>query len=106
MTFNFYLMKIDRKSTRLNSSHLVISYAVFCLKKKKTTCRRIHNVQSRLPRGRARSRVVVRCVLCVGSLRPITARSVVWFFLFFFFFFIRAGPPRISPLSPPPPLLT
>src|SRR5205807_3247631 len=28
--------KGDRKSTRLNSSHLVISYAVFCLKKKKT----------------------------------------------------------------------
>src|SRR2546426_940296 len=28
----------DRKSTRLNSSHLVISYAVFCLKKKKKTC--------------------------------------------------------------------
>src|SRR2546426_11569304 len=28
-------MIIDRKSTRLNSSHLVISYAVFCLKKKK-----------------------------------------------------------------------
>src|SRR5256885_13082158 len=27
--------QIDRKSTRLNSSHLVISYAVFCLKKKK-----------------------------------------------------------------------
>src|SRR5256885_15627163 len=26
----------DRKSTRLNSSHLVISYAVFCLEKKKT----------------------------------------------------------------------
>src|SRR5256885_13228713 len=26
----------DRKSTRLNSSHLVISYAVFCLKKKRT----------------------------------------------------------------------
>src|SRR5256885_11311692 len=26
---------IDRKSTRLNSSHLVISYAVFCLKKKR-----------------------------------------------------------------------
>src|SRR5262245_63291735 len=29
-------MKTDRKSTRLNSSHLGISYAVFCLKKKKT----------------------------------------------------------------------
>src|SRR2546426_4531023 len=32
----------DRKSTRLNSSHLVISYAVFCLKKKKK------NKQSRI----------------------------------------------------------
>src|SRR3989454_4568720 len=30
----------DRKSTRLNSSHLVISYAVFCLKKKKTNMNR------------------------------------------------------------------
>jgi len=27
--------KLDRKSTRLNSSHITISYAVFCLKKKK-----------------------------------------------------------------------
>src|SRR2546426_6000124 len=32
----------DRKSTRLNSSHLVISYAVFCLKKKKRA--HCHNV--------------------------------------------------------------
>src|SRR5256885_12449313 len=30
------LLAQDRKSTRLNSSHLVISYAVFCLKKKKS----------------------------------------------------------------------
>src|SRR3712207_8835983 len=29
--------ELDRKSTRLNSSHANISYAVFCLKKKKTT---------------------------------------------------------------------
>src|SRR5256885_12759115 len=40
----------DRKSTRLNSSHLVISYAVFCLKKKKnlrhdTTRHRQHMIQ-------------------------------------------------------------
>src|SRR5690242_20917654 len=28
--------ELDRKSTRLNSSHMSISYAVFCLKKKKT----------------------------------------------------------------------
>src|SRR5437588_7295464 len=31
---------LDRKSTRLNSSHTVISYAVFCLKKKKKTKQR------------------------------------------------------------------
>src|SRR5256885_12509119 len=31
----WWRLHIDRKSTRLNSSHLVISYAVFCLKKKK-----------------------------------------------------------------------
>src|SRR3954464_12743603 len=30
------LFRSDRKSTRLNSSHTIISYAVFCLKKKKT----------------------------------------------------------------------
>src|SRR6266702_5869524 len=30
--------EIDRKSTRLNSSHVAISYAVFCLKKKKKLC--------------------------------------------------------------------
>src|SRR2546427_7869766 len=37
-TFNYYRQASsrDRKSTRLNSSHSQISYAVFCLKKKKT----------------------------------------------------------------------
>src|SRR5256885_12657717 len=39
--------KGDRKSTRLNSSHLVISYAVFCLKKKKNT-NTIHSLQLRI----------------------------------------------------------
>src|SRR2546430_16453180 len=33
----------DRKSTRLNSSHSQISYAVFCLKKKKTTVTRVRD---------------------------------------------------------------
>src|SRR5690242_21097076 len=32
---------VDRKSTRLNSSHMSISYAVFCLKKKKKKMRKI-----------------------------------------------------------------
>src|SRR5438132_8532435 len=42
----------DRKSTRLNSSHTVISYAVFCLKKKKRTTplEELTNTQSRVTR--------------------------------------------------------
>src|SRR2546426_3153012 len=44
----FYVKNLDRKSTRLNSSHLVISYAVFCLKKKKKqrSMIRHHNLTS------------------------------------------------------------
>src|SRR2546430_6926225 len=36
--------EVDRKSTRLNSSHSQISYAVFCLKKKSAVCRRIMSI--------------------------------------------------------------
>src|SRR5438034_2276942 len=36
----------DRKSTRLNSSHTVISYAVFCLKKKKKRKKHNHNTST------------------------------------------------------------
>src|SRR5476649_3013253 len=48
----------DRKSTRLNSSHTVISYAVYCLKKTKQTSTRstvknnIQKTQCRIRRGR------------------------------------------------------
>src|SRR5256885_13230427 len=41
----------DRKSTRLNSSHLVISYAVFCLKKKKKTTHLYYLTQSTILQG-------------------------------------------------------
>src|SRR5438132_7955213 len=37
---------VDRKSTRLNSSHTVISYAVFCLKKKKIKNAKINTLQT------------------------------------------------------------
>src|SRR5436305_12040713 len=36
--------KLDRKSTRLNSSHVRISYAVFCLKKKRLTRTQFHEI--------------------------------------------------------------
>src|SRR2546426_5928933 len=39
--------RTDRKSTRLNSSHLVISYAVFCLKKKNQYNHHIHTTTHR-----------------------------------------------------------
>src|SRR6266851_4218148 len=75
----------DRKSTRLNSSHITISYAVFCLKKKKTTRvqdPRLHIADSRLP-GRLR-RAGQHPVGNIGGQN----RSI-----FFFFLMIRR-PPR------------
>src|SRR2546430_5490817 len=52
---------IDRKSTRLNSSHSQISYAVFCLKKK--TIDALHSVLLLAQRFPLRS----TCTLCKGS---------------------------------------
>src|SRR5688572_31141560 len=45
---------LDRKSTRLNSSHSQISYAVFCLKKKKTYTRSIAALTYRITISSAR----------------------------------------------------
>src|SRR3989449_8031645 len=42
-------LRIDRKSTRLNSSHGYISYAVFCLKKKKKNIHCTQNITCRMP---------------------------------------------------------
>src|SRR5258708_20657786 len=44
------IKRADRKSTRLNSSHQIISYAVFCLKKKKNLTRN-HNQPPRPQQG-------------------------------------------------------
>src|SRR5690625_5466677 len=41
---------LDRKSTRLNSSHVAISYAVFCLKKKRRNCTTRNNRRDRRTR--------------------------------------------------------
>src|SRR3989449_5011877 len=57
----------DRKSTRLNSSHGYISYAVFCLKKKKKQQNKSYNqphqtkTQSQMPRTRPRSNSTRSC---------------------------------------------
>src|SRR5437764_9652396 len=52
---------LDRKSTRLNSSHRCISYAVFCLKKKKKKTPRIHDM------GREGDVALGRCLTHAGN---------------------------------------
>src|ERR1039457_4588585 len=87
-------MGVDRKSTRLNSSHLVISYAVFCLKKKKKKTQRIRTDTQRDARNHGvhtRALTLWRAAatdasLCVAGY-PARALS------FFFFLMIRR-PPR------------
>src|ERR1039457_131465 len=78
---------IDRKSTRLNSSHLVISYAVFCLKKKKTQEREKtrYAQDDELHKGDS-SRDIQRWLVWLS----LPSRRVVCFAVFFsvsFFFF-------------------
>src|SRR5258708_31414795 len=50
----------DRKSTRLNSSHQIISYAVFCLKKKKNSKRGAKHDDVACPAGTRRPRALTR----------------------------------------------
>src|SRR5947208_10270319 len=49
------LQIVDRKSTRLNSSHQIISYAVFCLKKKKNIQADVQNSRRQRESSSARS---------------------------------------------------
>src|SRR2546426_9158288 len=56
---------LDRKSTRLNSSHLVISYAVFCLKKKKINIK----VNRESNRSQIRLKANQKCKKCSGRIK-------------------------------------
>src|ERR1022692_2205310 len=95
------LFRSDRKSTRLNSSHLVISYAVFCLKKKKNSrnighlCLIAIGVAGAGPRARRAPfltrRAVPRCPLSRAG--PPSAS--------FFFFLKDRPPPELNPFPPP-----
>src|SRR5262245_63535159 len=62
----------DRKSTRLNSSHLGISYAVFCLKKKKTNATRSGN---NLIAEKAESHDAAATPLTIATMIELYARS-------------------------------
>src|ERR1022692_3184397 len=94
----------DRKSTRLNSSHLVISYAVFCLKKKKQliTGRRALS----LPAPPATARAGRRALRAPTGL-PTAGRGAPCLLpssLFCFFFFLKIRHPPNSTLFPYRPL--
>src|ERR1039457_3356837 len=72
---------LDRKSTRLNSSHLVISYAVFCLKKKTKILRVVEKYTGvEVSEDILTALGVGRCV---------------------YFFFLKNGPPPETTLPPP-----
>src|SRR3954449_10190160 len=95
---------LDRKSTRLNSSHTLISYAVFCLKKKQLSGikRRFRDPQ---PRGRFRAprrirRGLTPCRLCPHSPcpRPFGRLRLPCFF------FKALGAPQFFPFFPTHPL--
>src|ERR1039457_4542739 len=94
----------DRKSTRLNSSHLVISYAVFCLKKKKKKTTK--NTSTIIAETKRRHIGRLAYVTHAESHRCcLSVRCCSWcFFFFFFFFFLMMRRPPKSPLFPYTPL--
>src|ERR1035438_7791009 len=94
---------VDRKSTRLNSSHLGISYAVFCLKKKNKTRPPAGGPRwgtlSTPQRARGGGQGAVGVGRSVGrahGVERVVQRLV-------FFFFKSAGPPEPPPFSLPAP---
>src|ERR1039457_5844072 len=91
--------EIDRKSTRLNSSHLVISYAVFCLKKKKKkkqqTTRSTNATSARQQHAPDSHHLFVDC----EPLMSARTEFILSLFLFFFFFFNDTATTEIYTLS-------
>src|SRR5215510_3494675 len=85
----------DRKSTRLNSSHVAISYAVFCLKKKKNQERKRKSVKRNTEVYQKQHNYIDPTSdshsLCVGVSELCDYREKCFFF--FFFLMIRR-PPR------------
>src|SRR5256885_4159490 len=77
----------DRKSTRLNSSHLVISYAVFCLKKKKKKNNRnyIINLKIIIPHLALKQERKLRALLlsCVIIIYNMLTRYTVNFIMYY-----------------------
>src|SRR4030042_491207 len=82
--FSMYSSTSDRKSTRLNSSHGYISYAVFCLQKTPVTWKNAHRSASSL-------RGILKLPHHSGRTHALAP----------FFFFKLSAPPTPFPLTPP-----
>src|ERR1022692_576428 len=96
---------LDRKSTRLNSSHLVISYAVFCLKKKQTQRGAPHRVSGCCICSSTRNTALWRPRRGEQDTRSWSVwQHIVISLVCLLFFFNDAAPTEISPLSLPAPL--
>src|ERR1035437_6607730 len=90
----------DRKSTRLNSSHANISYAVFCLKKKEPTIRRVNRfIRAEAARAVLEPRRVLHALVRHGD-RPIEGEATVDEPKAVSFFFKYEAAPK-TPLFPP-----
>src|SRR6202453_3764955 len=87
----------DRKSTRLNSSHDDISYAVFCLKKSTNFCPA--HVYEMLPDGACGKTLQINASICrhckACDIKEPYADQIT------LFFFKGGAPPNYHPLSPP-----
>src|ERR1039457_6459259 len=94
------VVRIDRKSTRLNSSHLVISYAVFCLKKKYNK-KEPHKPEVLKDRNHPLPAPLSHACICAAP-KPASSVEVLHssYRLFFCFFFLMIRRPPRSTLFP------
>src|SRR3954466_6629521 len=95
----FRRVLLDRKSTRLNSSHTIISYAVFCLKKKSRERKTGDTIRAYACSWResrvTHDRGAYTCRRCSrGSRGTLFASSSL------IFFFLEGRPPRLTSFSP------
>src|ERR1039457_4835161 len=91
---------IDRKSTRLNSSHLVISYAVFCLKKNTKKTKRYTSATTMHSANRLCKRDGTRAIVTRVFRLGLASLVCACFLCFIFLFFLMIRRPPRSTLFP------
>src|SRR3954465_8588302 len=99
LEFRRELFRSDRKSTRLNSSHTIISYAVFCVKKTAAPVRR-RSAHPPHSRHRKLAHAAVRGPGAGEERAHVAGRRAVWMMLSAdLFFFHQRRPPRFLRLA-------